>query len=47
MAPAIEKVAAIDLTNFVITIVLSENAIRTTIQRLKSDFGRKRSGKGA
>ena len=37
MAPVIEKVTAIELTDFVSSIVKSEIAIRTTIAQLKHE----------
>lgn len=38
MAPALEKLVVIDLTNFLIAITLSEHAIKTTIKKLKQDI---------
>ena len=45
MAPAIDKMAAIDLNNFIVTIVWSEFAIKNAILKLKNElFGKKPGG---
>ena len=45
MAPAIEKMAAIDLKNFIFTIVLSEHAITCAILKIKNElFGKNHGG---
>lgn len=45
MAPAIKKIAAIDLTNFLLTIAWSELAIKNAIMKLKAEIFRgKRRG---
>lgn len=38
MAPAIDRMAAIDLTNFIIAIAFSEYAIKSAIYKIKRDF---------
>jgi len=46
MAPAIDRMAAIDLTNFIVAIVFSEHAIKSAIHKLKRDlFGERSWGK--
>jgi hypothetical protein len=50
VAPAIKKMAAIDLTNFICAIVWSENAINSVILNLKQEWFRdknKRQGGGS
>ena len=37
MAPAIEKMAAMDLTKFVVSIVCAENAMKNTINVIKNE----------
>jgi hypothetical protein len=45
MAPAIDKMAAIDMTNFIFAIVLSEHAIKCAIYKIKDElFGKNRGG---
>ena len=40
MAPAIEKMAAIDVSKFICAIVVSELALRNAISKMKSELFR-------
>jgi hypothetical protein len=45
MAPVIVKIAAIDLSGFIISIAWSEIAIKNAILKLKTEFLKRKQGK--
>ena len=44
MAPAIKRIVAMDLTNFIISIAWSELAIKNAILKIKDDLFNRKKG---